>query len=87
MGRSITVRCEGDAYIDDFETEDLVKELKRRKQPVFEQREQHELHEVREALVEHRYHDALAYLDRILWPKWKSEDACTTAIEKLRKRQ
>lgn len=41
-----------------------------------------EIHSVYDAVREHRTADALALLERLLWPKWRTPDACQAAFDK-----
>ena len=79
-GRSIEVDCIGYADIDDFETEVLVEELKRRKY----ENTPDDLLLVHEALVENRVDDARLLLERFLWPKFKSLNSCMAAFISLK---
>lgn len=79
MGASITVRCEGDAYIDDFDTEDLVAELRRRKCKEVDEVADDVLEDVHKALKRKDYEEALWLVERTLFPKWRSLRQCEEA--------
>jgi hypothetical protein len=80
---SVTVTCEGEAYLDEFDTEDLIEELERRKCDI---KENHDaLIEIYDAMKDRRIDDAIIMLERFLWPKWKSEAACSERLKELKK--
>ena len=76
LSTSISVTCEGEAWIEDFDTEVLVQELKKRKAEVETKTEYDGLIEVHDAMADRRYADAQLMLQKIIWPKWKSLDRC-----------
>ena len=87
--RYITVECRGDASIDDFETEVLVEELRRRKveeKPDGSAKDKgtpHELVMVHELLRRGRMDEALLLLEKYLWPKWQTVEACEAELRAL----
>ena len=87
--RRISVQCEGDAYIDDFETEVLVEELKRRKSEEKPdgtpkvQGPDDDLILVYETLRDGRIDEAVLLIEKYLWPKWKTVEACEADLRAL----
>ncbi len=79
--RTIEVQCTGEVFVDEFETEILIAELKRRDHE-YTTMENAELRAIYDALKEHRYSDATIALERFIWPKFSSVEQ---AKEKLLK--
>lgn len=81
----VNVTCEGTCYLDEFETEALVKELRKRNaNPPIIDDERGDLVHLHRLMREGRVEDATVLLERILWPKWRSEQSC---IEELHRRK
>jgi hypothetical protein len=78
MRRTIEVECIGECDIEEFSTEVLRDELARRK-VVLAQDEKAEILSAYEALTDRRPDDARWILERMLWPKWQSVEACEKA--------
>lgn len=78
--KEIRVTCEGYCGVDEFDTEVLVEELKRRKQEVEIKHEMDDLVEVHEAICGRQYDYAQLLLERMIWPKWKSVERCMEAF-------
>lgn len=81
-GRTIEVECFAEVDIEDFATEVLVDELKRRSVP-FPGDFRDEAVAVYEALRAGRADQAEWILERLLWPKWPSVKACEEQRAKM----
>lgn len=75
MRRTIEVQCTGECDIDEFSTDVLIDELRRRQKTVPED-DREELILAHEALCSRRLDQAQWILERLLWPKWKSVEEC-----------
>lgn len=81
---SVTVTCEGECYLDEFETEDLVKELKRRKREIETKTERNTFLEIYDALCAGDHEEAKTIIESVLWPKWKTVEDCEAAVQALK---
>lgn len=82
----VTVTCEAECYLDEFDTDDLIAELKARNRalPAAEKSQREELCEIRELIAAGRIQDALIEIDYLIFPKFKSLEGCMEALAKAR---
>jgi hypothetical protein len=78
MRRTIEVECIGECDIEEFSTEVLIDELRRR-QATVPREDRDEIMRAYEALSLSRSEEALWILERLLWPKFASVEACEQA--------
>lgn len=76
--RSVTVDVEVD--LDQFETKDLVEELKYRGDEGGHKDEE-ELIEIHTCMRDGRIADAMSLLERLIWPKWRTPEQAQAALD------
>ena len=73
MSASVNITCEADCYLDQFENEDLIKEMGLR---MLDIEADSGLIEVHRALLAKDYDEAQLLLERLIWPKWRTVSEC-----------
>lgn len=80
---SRTVTVDVDVDLDEFETDDLIEEVKSRGKGG-ELPERTELEDIHRWLSHGRVADAISALERLIWPKWRTVEQCEADFEKRR---
>lgn len=83
--RSVEVDCTVEVGIDEFETEVLVEELRSRRAAAADITDdfKEEVEAAYEALRAGRSNEAEWILERLLWPKWPTVEACEEQKTKM----